>query len=475
MSVVIRPDLSPLQKVYYKIKSVIAPERKPDVIYDISRGVAYAPGTKTAERIEKTPPTERFDPYKVDEGEIRLKGIEREEIEKQIKLGGVSLPGKIQESYHPELRAYVSTRPEHQYGTAIITRTPTPEEIKKIREVSAVSISSLKRLKKEEEKKLEKFKELAKKLEEKEKKIKEIEKEIDLKSKISEEGYFTGTKEELEKYNKAVEEYQKTYEELSKIKGVKEKEGQLFFEPEKVKVGFGGVFSREVEVSRYDFEKSPIASTFSLLGTYAGSFLGGLGELAGKEKGYLVIPEKKKTIYEPQFGTIQVNPLTGEEITGYKQITIPETRIGTKEQLRKIGEKTGEIGVGVGKYFIPIAGKAIFALEAAELGAGMFKTIKKGEKLTPEQKIEAGIVGAVVVGAGISKAVKYLKKPILIGRGNEILISTKGQQIFGKLFKKTPYKLRIERQPISKGQLGESVREIKPPIVVSAGEKQDNI
>jgi len=40
------------------------------------------------------------------------------------------------------------------------------------------------------------------------------------------------------------------------------------------------------------------------------------------------------------------------------------------------------------------------------------------------------------------------------------------------LFKKTPYKLRIERQPISKGQLGESVREIKPPIVVSAGEKQ---
>jgi len=74
MSVVIRPDLSPLQKVYYKIKSVIAPERKPDVIYDISRGVAYAPGTKTAERIEKTPPTERFDPYKVDEGEIRLKG-----------------------------------------------------------------------------------------------------------------------------------------------------------------------------------------------------------------------------------------------------------------------------------------------------------------------------------------------------------------------------------------------------------------
>ena len=55
MSVVIRPDLSPLQKVYYKIKSVIAPERKPDVIYDISRGVAYAPGTKPQKELKKLP------------------------------------------------------------------------------------------------------------------------------------------------------------------------------------------------------------------------------------------------------------------------------------------------------------------------------------------------------------------------------------------------------------------------------------
>jgi len=402
----------------------------------------------------------------------------------QIK--DIKLPDKIQESYDPRLGMFVSTKPEDQFGTSIVTRQPTIDESQRIREADirgGTSISEIREASKRDEKRLEKYEKLTKRFEDVgEKELETIEK---LSDKIDEEGYFTGTEKELERYNKAVEDYEKNIE---KAKGEIERTGaevvvegeQLFFNPpelEKITIGFGGgIFSREVEASRFDFERRPIASTFSLLGSTAGSLLGGVGEVVGKKEGYFTIPERETTIYEPQFGTIQTDPLTGKEITGYKDVTLPEVDIGTKKQLRKVGEITGEVGVGVGKYLTP-AGAYILGAEAGELELDMFKTKQETGKFTKEQKIEAAILGGTLLGVGALRGARAYRQPVFLKSGDDILVSTRGQQFFGKkvrfdkkrvsLSKEVPYKLKIQRQPIDKGKLPESVKEVEP-FVLSA-------
>ncbi len=156
-----------------------------------------------------------------------------------------------------------------------------------------------------------------------------------------------------------------------------------------VTTGIGkGKFSREVPITQFDLEKRPISTTFQIFGSIAGSVLGGVGEDVGKlqEKIERVTPTRA---FKPfSFGASK-----------------PE--IG-----RKAGELIGEVGVGLGKYLTP-AGVLIFGAEVGELGVDIAKTVKSGEKITREQKIEVAISGGVILTAGLLKGVQYLKAPIV--------------------------------------------------------------
>jgi hypothetical protein len=310
---------------YYKLKSLVVPKAQPDVVYDISRGVAYDPSSELGKEIEKTDKFTKLDASSISPSGTR--GL------KTTQLKDIELPStpKIQETYDPRLGMYISTRPEYQFGTSVVTRQPTRDESQRIREAeirggifdrpTGEIVSDVKEYKRN----IEKYKQLTDEFEEVGKE--ELETLEKLSEKIDEEGYFTGTEKELKEYNKAVEDYEKKIgeakKEIEKTGAEVQIEGeQLFFkppEPETIRVGFPFTLKEETASTLYEVPITKFTATTEtgLFGQAVSSGLGVLTEEAMKGTGEIAsvwagIPYK---------------------ITGKEEFTSP----------RYFGEKIGEI------------------------------------------------------------------------------------------------------------------------------------
>ena len=180
-----------------------------------------------------------------------------------------------------------------------------------------------------------------------------------------------------------------------------------------IKAGVGeGRFARQVSISGFDFKDRPVSSTSKVFSSIAGSVLGGVGEIVGETQQKI---EKIPTVKIER----KIQPFS---------FKASKPEIG-----RKAGEIIGEVGVEGGKFFIPVLGQTLFAAEVGEFGVGVGKTIKSGEKLTKEQKIELGITGAIVIGGGLFAGTRFLKKPIVVKESQNILrFTTRDQNFLGK-------------------------------------------
>ena len=198
--------------------------------------------------------------------------------------------------------------------------------------------------------------------------------------------------------------------------------GKLETIDQTVTTGIGkGKFAREVPITEFDIERRPIGTTFQIFGSVAGSVLGGVGETLG----------------EAQEEIERVTP---------KRVFQPFSFRATKPEIgRKAGELIGEVGVGLGKYLTP-AGGLIFAAEVTEFGVGLGKTIKTKEEITKEQKIEAAVLGGVILTAGVIKGVQYLRAPItkVVKTGKRkvtIDVTTRFDELAGK-------RIRIDKEKV---------------------------
>ncbi len=192
---------------------------------------------------------------------------------------------------------------------------------------------------------------------------------------------WVGSESDLKKFNKLVDKFNK----IDKT----------------IKAGIGkGRFARQVDISQFDFEKKPISATSRVLEVTAGSVLGGVGETLGK------VQEKVEKI-----PTVKIE----------RTIQPFELKVSKPEIGRKVGEVIGETGVGLGKFAIPVAGGLFFGAEVGEFGVDVGKTIKSGEKLTREQKIEGAILGAVVLTGGAVKGARIIKRGNILRAEKELI------------------------------------------------------
>lgn len=196
--------------------------------------------------------------------------------------------------------------------------------------------------------------------------IKELEKD-----KINNLGQFTGTENEANKINEL----------YNKRNALTEKYNQK----RNIKVGAFGTedFSARRDVSSFDTSR-PIRSVknivvSSIVGTGENIYFRTIGQRdIGKEISYL----------EPQFGTIQTDPSTGEEIS-QREIKKKLTKEDVKGFTRFVGVGA-ESAVDAGLYFTPIGG-ALFLGEGAELGVDITRKKIKGEEIPISEKVEAGL------------------------------------------------------------------------------------
>lgn len=272
------------------------------------------------------------------------------------------------------------------------------------------------------------------------------------------ENEFIGTEAEFKKYqtdfNKLdiqktkIDSYSKRYESLG---GSISDKG---LEMPKVTIGGGfGLRGRKVPISKF-------AGLYSATGLGAVDVtrkIGGvldfgitqttyaygetLGKVVGEETKFTIfkerkIPEKIENIFIPQFGTQQIDVSTGKPITDYKDITIPartrpEVSFTGKEYGLAVGD-VGALGGTLSKYALPGAGKIFWG---AEVGASVKESGSVGQWIK-EKPLEAGITGAFILGAGISKGVKgykYLKKtPIKVKTATGYRITTRWDEFAGK-------------------------------------------
>lgn len=145
-------------------------------------------------------------------------------------------------------------------------------------------------------------------------------------------------------------------------------------------------------------------------------FAGGeaFGKAVGEKREFTLIkskelPSQTLTVYEPQFGTKQVNQITGEVITGYKQIEIPaRTRQEISFTGAELGESVGEVatfGAKGSKYLIPYAGTPLFATEVA----GEIKEGGGFVRYAQENPLGVALTGTVVLGGVVGGVTKELR------------------------------------------------------------------
>jgi len=183
-------------------------------------------------------------------------------------------------------------------------------------------------------------------------------------------------------------------------------------EREEAKIG-----DRELYVGLGRFGKRKdileVEKGLSLLPQTIGIIGGQVLKPLGKEEGIIsyVKPEEEVEIYEPQFGTQILDPVTGKPMTGYKTITIPEreVKIGTPEQF----EKVGEIGATVGLYAVPVVGTGLFGYEIAkDFKSADFNPVKFAVD-NPIEALSLAILGTI-------KGTSKIKSSIMNKRINEL-------------------------------------------------------
>jgi hypothetical protein len=150
----------------------------------------------------------------------------------------------------------------------------------------------------------------------------------------------------------------------------------------------------------YETAQVPIRAT-SIVSGLAGA---GAEKITPESRELFTISAKETSFIEPQFGTVQVDPVTGKKTTGEKKIIIPERIISTPkpEQVRtvvKIGTELTAMGIA------PLAFAPGFIVSGAEKALDKEKTYKE----RAFGVAEAGLGGFIVGG----KAVRYLRTPIM--------------------------------------------------------------
>jgi hypothetical protein len=325
-----------------------------------------------------------------------------------------------------------------------------------------------------ERQKLEEFKELGETFEDVGKKELSIIKRLE--SKVSDEG-FTGTQQELDKYNSAIENYQRKIEERLKdiegtgasVVGMSTQEGeQLFFNPPKVETVGVGILNLREDVPVTEFtaktksgiEQQALSKGFSLLGEKIGEGL----SLLGKEGGYFI------TSTTPTLKEITKRQSLQPMSLGGFQFDIRGKQVGTPQQLKAVGD--------FGKYLIPVAGQGFFFADVEQEGR---KFNYNPITFVKEEPLKAGLTGGAILTLGALKLGKRLVTPKIIEesiKGGKVFrlespvlrratITDKGQRNLLKLkekyirtpvtaFKQSPLKRMLGKEPeliiLQKGQ-----------------------
>ena len=231
-------------------------------------------------------------------------------------------------------------------------------------------------------------------------KVEELKKEIDkLSYKLEQEGKidtlankFTekATKEDINKYNQIYTKLEREEKRLG--------DRELF-------VGLGKYGEKK--------EILGVRTGVGLLSQTVGEIGGEILKPLGKEEGIIsyTIPEQEAKIYEPQFGTQILDPVTFKPITKYKDITIPEkeVKIGTPEQF----ETVGGVGATVGLYSLPVVGTGLFTYEVA-------KDFKSADFNPVKFAIENPVEAIALATLGTIKTTSKIKSTILTKRVNEL-------------------------------------------------------
>jgi len=175
-----------------------------------------------------------------------------------------------------------------------------------------------------------------------------------------------------------------------------------------IKTGLFGFGDRVVGELTWleNIENKPLTQVSRGLGTVVGGTLGGvLGSLLPKE-GIYTRPAYNTTIYTPQFGTMQINPVSGKPVSGYSKIEIPEQKFFTSSQAQKVGQFVGEVS----PYLIPGVGGYVFYGEQAErLGSDISQTggYKPG---SIKWFLDDPLTSSIAVGIPIFKGIKISSK-----------------------------------------------------------------
>lgn len=389
--------------------------------------------------------------FKIEEG---IKGLDLPEIEKQ------------RETYDPRSGMYVSESPTGVGATAYM-RHPTVQEMERLDEIKSpiarrifgerksenILTANLKDLSGQSKQ----FRVTTENILESDKRINEIVEKIEeLEEGNVKEEKWVGSDSNYKKYEDLFDKYneeklkqEREIKRLESIGGKITEEG-VIKEPT-IGTGLFGL-TRERPISTFDFKEKPITSTGKVISTTAGATWGvgtekGLGALGVEEVRYIppsyvgkqikgVIDQpssvfslfKKKTqpdvIYD--FVTGEARLPTEEDLSA--RPFIPRDTL-TKEQIGKGVSTVTEIGVDIGKYFIPVAGTPVFIGEVGEqLKPYGFSPVK----FAKEEPIEAGILGGVILTAGVLRTAKWLKSPIIKQEGDILRLTTKGRKLFGR-------------------------------------------
>ncbi len=263
---------------------------------------------------------------------------------------------------------------------------------------------------------------------------------------------WTGSKKDLERYNKLVEDYQRKVGEFSEeiestgatIEREETPEGeQLFFkspEIETVGVGIPG-FRKDVPVTEFTAGTGEGIRTQSVFEATK-QFGGWIGDTTGAISAKTLTGRTKPSYYGEYVGDIIRDPsilkdkftfsgepdvvwdlgsgearIPTEEDLARKDIVIPPSKVITEEGARAGGKFVGDIG----KYAIPYAGAGFFAADIeGEIRDYDYNPIS----FAKEEPGQAALLGGVLLTAGALRGVKYARTPrILKGsvRGGEVI------------------------------------------------------
>ena len=181
------------------------------------------------------------------------------------------------------------------------------------------------------------------------------------------------------------------------------------------------------------------------------------GEITGKE--FLAGETKPDVVYDLFEGKARI-PTEGDLTPG------PLTLLQPSE--------VAKVTTGVyktGAYFVPYAGAGIFA---SEIGESLSQVDYSPTRLIKEKPVEAAMLGAVVLGVGAIKGVKYLKKPIIKETQLGFQMTTRADEILGKRIRiSKPEKgigVKTEYLPSTRGKYIEYVEIKKPKLDLEAKE-----